>query len=243
MWLISFFLISYCSSVKTLALPEYIKSCYRNDPHLNDCALKSGRDSINLFAAGDPSRGLRPLDPLHIPEIIVHIPDKNGLKILFKDNDFKGLSHLYLSNIDFNLKKKIISAEGLVSLDVKNKYELSGKILLLPISSHGDSSIKLKNTTLNFRMWYEHVTKDDGKIYWSITRHDVKFSVEKAIFRLENLLGDKNIGDQINNVLNQMSQEVVADVGPSLCDDITTEVVKNIDILLNQVPFDELMPE
>lgn len=43
----------------------------------------------------------------------------------------------------FDFNKKIITTEALVNLDVTNRYELSGKLMMVPISSHGDSSIKL----------------------------------------------------------------------------------------------------
>ncbi|XP_022124890.2 circadian clock-controlled protein daywake-like [Pieris rapae] len=235
------FFLAVCS-VTPLGLPNYLKSCSRNDPNLNECALKSGQDSIRLFSMGDPGRDLPSLDPLYIPEMKVYIPDEKGLKIVFKNNYFKGLSKLQLKGLKFDLDKKIIVADALVNLDVKNEYEVSGKILLLAIRSSGDASIRLKNTLLRIQIWYEHVLQD-GKIHWNITKHDVKYEVEKAVFRLENLLNDKNIGDQINKLINEMWREVVADVGPSICESLTASVVKNVAILLKQVPYEELMPE
>lgn len=50
------------------------------------------------------------------------------------------------------------------------------------------------NTDLHVRFWYEHVNGPDGKVHWNITKHDIKYDVEKAFFRLENLLNDKTIG-------------------------------------------------
>ncbi|XP_047509762.1 circadian clock-controlled protein daywake-like [Pieris napi] len=229
-------------SVTPLGLPDYLKSCSRNDPNLNECALKSAQDSIRQFSLGDSGRDLQSLDPLYIPEMKVYIPDEKGLKIVFKNNYFKGLSKLQLKGLKFDLDKKLIVADALVNLDVKNEYEVSGKILLLAIRSSGDASIRLKNTLLHIQIWYEHVLQD-GKIHWNITKHDVKYEVEKAVFRLENLLNDKNIGDQINKLINEMWRDIVADVGPSICKSLTAAVVDNVAILLKQVPYDELMPE
>ncbi|CAG4930267.1 unnamed protein product [Colias eurytheme] len=230
-------------SASPLSLPDYLKSCSRNDPKLNECALKSARESLNLFALGDPSRGLLPLDPLYVAEMKIYVPDKNGLKVVFKNNYFKGLAKLQMEDLKFDLDKKLITADALVTLDVKNEYEVSGKILVLPIRSSGDASIKLKNTLLHIRIWYKHIKADDNKVYWNITKHDTKYEVEKATFRLENLLNDKNIGDQINKLLNEMWREIVADVGPSICESLSASVVNNLAVLLNQVPYDELMPE
>ena len=229
--------------VYCIALPPYIKSCSRNDPNLNDCALKSAKESIHQFSLGDTSRGLPPLDPLYVEEITAYIPNENGLKLVFKDNNFHGLSVMKIDGLKFDLKKKLITADCLVTLDVKNKYELSGKFLMIPIKSDGDSSIKLMNTVLHVRLWYEHVEGPDGKIHWNITRNDIKYDVEKATFRLENLLGDKNIGEQVNKLINELSKEIVAEVGPAICKSLGGAVVKNVGVLLSQVSYDELMPE
>ncbi|XP_049872266.1 circadian clock-controlled protein daywake-like isoform X2 [Pectinophora gossypiella] len=226
-----------------MELPSYIKSCSRNDPDLNECALKSARESLHQFSLGDPARELPALDPLYVEEMTVYVPNENGLKLTFKENYFHGLSVLQLNDLKFDLNKKIITADALVNLDVKNKYDLSGKILVIPIKSNGDSSIKLKNTVLHIRFWYEHVEGSDGKIHWKINKHDIKYEVEKAYFRLENLLGDKNVGDQVNKVLNDFWKEIVADVGPAICKSLSEAVVKNLSVLLEQVSYDELMPE
>ncbi|KAF9420008.1 hypothetical protein HW555_003602, partial [Spodoptera exigua] len=171
---------------------SYISSCSRNDPNLNDCALKSARDSLHQFSQGDSERGLRPLDPLYVAEMTVYIPNKQGFKVTFKDNYFTGLSKLHLENLKFDLEKKMIIADALVTLDVKNTYDLSGRVLLIPVKSNGDSAIHLS--------------------------------------------------DQINRILNEMWREIVADVGPSICQSLSTAVVENLSVLLEQVPYDELLP-
>ncbi|XP_013190708.2 circadian clock-controlled protein daywake-like [Amyelois transitella] len=225
------------------SLPEYIKSCSRNDPNLNGCALNSARESIRRFSLGDPDRNLPPLDPLYVQEMTVFIPRKNGLKLVFSENYFHGLADMDLIDLRFDLKKQIIFADALVNLDVNNKYDLSGRIMVLPVKSNGDASIKLKNTTIHIRFWYELVEAEDGKIHWKIYKHDIKYTVEKAVFRLENLLSEMGVGDQINVMLNELWREIVADVGPSICNSLSEAVVNNLAVLLKQVSYEELMPD
>ncbi|KAJ8723380.1 hypothetical protein PYW08_003292 [Mythimna loreyi] len=238
-----FLLLGLFSYAVAMGLPSFIASCSRNDPNLNECALKSARDSIHQFSLGDTERGLHPLDPLYVEQMTVYIPNKQGFKVVFKDNYFTGLSKMHMESLKFDLENKLITADALVTLNVKNTYELSGKLLLIPLNSNGDSNIHLKNTLLHIRFWYEHVEGPDGKIHWKIYKHDIKYEVEKASFRLENLLNDKNIGDQINKLLNEMWREIVADVGPSICQSLSAAVVENLSVLLGQVPYDELLPE
>lgn len=47
----------------------------------------------------------------------------------------------------FDLQKKQVVAEAIVNLDVKSKYELSGKIMMISVKSNGDASIKLRKLT------------------------------------------------------------------------------------------------
>ncbi|KAL4713174.1 hypothetical protein ACJJTC_018819 [Scirpophaga incertulas] len=243
MWRPVFLMFALISHSLSEELPSYITPCSRNVPNLNECALKAAKESIHKFALGDKSRQLPPLDPLFVEDITIYIPNENGLKLIFKENYFHGLSGMQVESLKFNFEKRIITTEAIINLDVANKYDLSGKLMVVPIRSNGDSSIKLKNTDLNVRMWYEHYTGDDGKLHWNITKHDVKYEVEKAIFKLENLLGDKNIGDQINKLLNELWKEIVADVGPLICQSLTKAVVKSLGTFLEQVSFDEMFPE
>ncbi|XP_047025256.1 circadian clock-controlled protein daywake-like [Helicoverpa zea] len=236
-------LVQLFGCVFSMGLPSYITSCSRNDPKLNECALKSARDSIHQFSLGDPDRGLHPLDPLYVAEMTVYIPNKQGFRVIFKDNYFTGLSKMHMENLKFDLENKMIIADAMVTLNVKNTYDLSGRLLVIPVKSNGDSYIHLKNTLLHIRYWYEHVEGPDGKVYWKIYKHDIKYEVEKASFRLDNLLNDKNIGDQINKLLNEMWREIVADVGPSICQSLGAAVAENLSVLLSQVPYDELLPE
>uniref|UniRef100_A0A2A4K402 Uncharacterized protein n=1 Tax=Heliothis virescens TaxID=7102 RepID=A0A2A4K402_HELVI len=236
-------LVQFFDCVFSMGLPSYIKSCSRNDPNLNECALKSARESIHQFSLGDPERGLHPLDPLYVAEMTVYIPNKQGFRVIFKDNYFTGLSKMHMENLKFDLENKMIIADAMVTLHVKNTYDLNGRFLVIPVKSNGDSFIHLKNTLLHIRYWYEHVEGPDGKIYWKIYKNDIKYEVEKATFGLDNLLNDKNMGDQINRLLNEMWREIVADVGPSICQSLGTAVAENLSVLLGQVPYDELLPE
>ncbi|XP_053604983.1 circadian clock-controlled protein daywake-like [Plodia interpunctella] len=243
MWRFTLLCLFLFDIIHSEKLPEYIKSCSRNDPNLNACALSSAKESIRRFSLGDPDRNLPPLDPLYVQEMTVFIPRKNGLKLVFSDNYFHGLADMDLLDLRFDLKKKIIAADALVNMDVNNNYDLSGRIMILPVKSNGGASIKLKNTTIHIRFWYEHVEAEDGKIHWKIYKHDIKYDVEKAVFRLENLLSEMGVGDQINIMINDLWREIVADVGPSICNSLSEAVVKNLAVLLDQVPYDDLMPD
>ncbi|CAG2063261.1 unnamed protein product, partial [Timema podura] len=41
------FILSIVNLGQSLSLPSYLKGCSRNDPNINECALKSGREGLN----------------------------------------------------------------------------------------------------------------------------------------------------------------------------------------------------
>lgn len=105
-----------------------------------------------------------------------------------------------MNEFSFLAKKKNIQ------IKYKHSYHVSCRTRDLVESLNEWCLIKLinfitfsENTKLHVKFWYDHVNGDDGKVHWKIRKHDIKYEVERAYFRLENLLGDKNIGkfDQV----------------------------------------------
>lgn len=73
--------------------------------------------------------------------------------------------------------------DALVSLDVKNIYELSGKILVVPIKSNGDASINLSKYDLRAMNRYMY-------IFSTIIQSILKFGWYEFIpylYRMKNL--------------------------------------------------------
>lgn len=50
-------------------------------------------------------------------------------------------------------------------------------------------------------------------------------------------------GDKINNLLNELWREIMANLGPYICESLANAVVENLTVFLDQVSFDEMMPE
>lgn len=68
------------------------------------------------------------------------------------------------------------------------------RLTILNYLSYISALFFVGNTLLHMKFWYEHVETDDGIVHWKIIKHDIKYEVEKAMFRLENLLNDKTLG-------------------------------------------------
>ncbi|KAJ0183220.1 hypothetical protein K1T71_001196 [Dendrolimus kikuchii] len=229
-------LLATLNCVISVDMPKYMRACSRTDRHLNACALKSARAAIRQFSLGDPSKGLPPLDPLYVAQMTAFVPNQQGFKIVFKGNNFTGLSEMFLEDLSFLLDCVV---DYISLLIIINSNLL---IIILEIGINDTLFIYGRFLYITiYSLWIK--IGDDGQIYWKIYDQDVTYEVEKATFRLENLLYDKSLGEQINRLINKMSQEIVNDVGPYICKSLSTAVADNIGIFLAQVPYDILMPQ
>nr|CAD7449993.1 unnamed protein product [Timema bartmani] len=65
------FILSIVNLGQSLSLPYYLKGCSRNDPNINECALKSGREGLNNVLNGDKKYRIPNYKPLRITQIVV----------------------------------------------------------------------------------------------------------------------------------------------------------------------------
>lgn len=91
---------------------------------------------------------LLPVDPLHIPNIVIKqgADSPVNIELAFKDVNLIGLSKLQFTK--FGGFQKDPAGEYLISLkgpalDLIGPYKISGRVLVLPIQGVGDSNIRL----------------------------------------------------------------------------------------------------
>lgn len=82
-------------------------------------------------------------------------------------------------------------------------YEMSGRILVLPIVGKGKSNVTMYNLTTKHEIYGEPVEKD-GEMYMKIKKYHVKFYPKKMTMNFENLFnGDRQLGSTMNRFLNE----------------------------------------
>ncbi|XP_046990162.1 protein takeout-like isoform X2 [Schistocerca americana] len=126
-------------------LPQYLKACSEKDPNVNECALKNGRAAIPYLVKGDPSIRLLPMDPQQITEMVV---DDKGLKFIMRDIVVLGQANVQLQDVRVLLKEKRLEIDLFFPmLDMSFKYNVSGKVLVLPLDGSGTGTMKLGENT------------------------------------------------------------------------------------------------
>lgn len=233
-------------SQAALPLPPYITPCARSDPNFNACALKSGKKAFASVIKGDRKYNVPPLDPLKIKEIkVADGGDRQvGLTLIIKDADLFGFGNSDLRKTDFDFKKQKVSQEMFVPrTELISKYEVKGRVLLLPIIGNGDLNL----TLVNYKMTYDFdftVEPRNGNNFMVLKNTRATVTPERAYLRLTNLFnGDKTLGDQMNIFLDENWKEVFTELSPAIFtafDELITSIMNGI---ATSVPYEVFFPE
>ncbi|XP_047108046.1 protein takeout-like [Schistocerca piceifrons] len=238
--------ITVVAPASALQLPEYIKACSRNDPDLNACAYKNALEAIPNLIKGDRQYNVPPLNPLKVTEIKVSGGEGSvGLDITFSDVSFHGFTEAVVKETNFDLANNKAEIKASVPVgQLLGKYEVDGKVLLLPIKGSGEANITLTDLDVDITVQWELETKDDGKEYIKPVDSDIKYEMSRAYMYLDNLFdGDKLLGDNTNQFLNENWQEVVKEIGPALAEALSQVVTLVLSGIAGLVPYDEVFPE
>ncbi|KAE8747381.1 hypothetical protein FOCC_FOCC005848 [Frankliniella occidentalis] len=243
---VTFALIAVMSFADALKLPPYIKACKRNDPKLNECGLKNGKEAVARFVNGDRKYKIPNLNPLTLYNFGVDSGSSSvGIKLTFKEAQIHGLGDVDIRSTKFDLEKKHIEFDLFWDVfHILGDYEISGRVLVLPITGKGPANVTVTNLVVTFGFDYELVPKKKGgKDHVSLTESKVKFEVGRAYFDLKNLFnGDRLLADNMNQFLNENWKEVTKELGPSLADSIGQVISQIIQQIVDAVPYDNIFP-
>ncbi|KAJ3651981.1 hypothetical protein Zmor_017984 [Zophobas morio] len=121
-------------------------------------------------------------------------------------------------------------------------YEISGRILLLPIFGKGPGSITLHDLNETFTFHFEEYEKKN-KTHFKVVSTKITMEPGRITFNLENLFnGDtsKVLGDNVLRVMNENWKEVFEDVKASYEDAFGQVFAALFNNLLAKVPVEQI---
>ncbi|KAJ6633231.1 Protein takeout [Pseudolycoriella hygida] len=191
--------------------PVTIERCRNED---KECLKKTWNKYVRLTKPN----GIPELDVPNINEYFVKkstlSPGGGPVDIVLKMKNIvlTGLDNVYYDDIiGFPKDPKEMTQFELIGrcpeLGLKGKYNVTGKILLLPVSGDGDGEVNLYNIKFNITA-LTSTEMVDGKEYLVITKVICNYESQRNKYRFENLLHNKELSDSINLVVNQ-NQEVI----------------------------------
>ncbi|XP_068900206.1 protein takeout-like [Tenebrio molitor] len=230
------------ASIHAAKLPPSFKKCNRKDPNLNQCILQASEDGLRQLTKPFPSIGLPSFDPLEVTELTIGAGSDAvvNLEQKFKDCKLYGIDKTTFSQFEADFPNKNFKLAGVIpEIKMLCQYELSGKVLLLPVVGQGPSTIILKSVKVALDAPFEEIPKD-GKTYFKFSVTNFSLDPEVISFDFENLFnGDKTLGDNINKVLNDNSKEVFADVKDGYAKGIGLILEKILNSMFTKVSIEE----
>uniref|UniRef100_A0A8D8YMH6 Protein takeout n=1 Tax=Cacopsylla melanoneura TaxID=428564 RepID=A0A8D8YMH6_9HEMI len=237
--------IQRISWTNCLKLPSYTKPCSRHDPKLNECVVRHGQAAIPLFINGDPKYRVPKMDPLYIKQLTVNQGSRQiGLALTLKNFNIYGLKNIKFKKARTELEKRHIEWDfEIPSVLILGQYDISGKVLILPITGTGDANVTITNLKITYKYDWVYVTRK-GKQYMNITSSKLLFENGRTYFDLKNLFnGDKMLGGQMNYFLNDNWADITKELGPAVGDAIGEVFRQLLTSIAELVPWEYIYPE
>ncbi|PSN50411.1 hypothetical protein C0J52_08566, partial [Blattella germanica] len=160
---------------------SYIQPCALNEPNFYECSLEHAKAAIPTFAKGLKKYGIPSFIPLEIPEIkIENGPSQAGINLHLKNVKVFDVEH---SQNVFEITAPLLT--------VIADYEISGRLLLLPITGHGTINV----TGINYKLRLDadsNIEERDGVRFGVFFNPRLTGKPSKEFFTLTNLFnGDK----------------------------------------------------
>ncbi|EEZ97638.2 protein takeout [Tribolium castaneum] len=211
----SLILLIIFAVARSAKFPPNFKICNRKNPNLDECLKEAGFIGVRQATKDYPEIHLPNLNPLEVNEMKISAGSQGVVNVNqnFKNCKLYGVNTTSADTLQFDFEKNVAHVSGRIDeLKVFCTYELNGKILLLPISGSGPSTVIIKKLKVKADYNFEQVKKK-GKTYMHFTTFTVALEPGSVFFNFENLFnGDKKLGDNINKVLNENSKQVFDDV-------------------------------
>uniref|UniRef100_A0AAU6SHL0 Protein takeout-like protein n=1 Tax=Maconellicoccus hirsutus TaxID=177089 RepID=A0AAU6SHL0_MACHI len=235
-----------CTPLCALKLPSYTLACSRNDPNLNDCVVKHGQLAIPYFINGDPKYKVPRLDPLFITELTVQQGIRQiGIELTLKNSSIYGLKNAIFKKARTNITGQHIEWDfEIPKIYIIGHYEVSGRILILPITGNGKANVTITDLKITYKYDWDYITKKNGRKYMNITTSSLEYENGRTYFQLENLFnGDKLLGENMLTFLNENWKEVTTEIGPAIGEAISEVFRLILTSIADLVPWEYIYPD
>ncbi|KAI8440346.1 hypothetical protein MSG28_001683 [Choristoneura fumiferana] len=218
-------------------LPSYIKPCTLGDGFAN-CVKEQMITSLPYFTKGIPELNVPSLDPVNLDDIVI---DGNGLKLSLKEAKLHGIADVDVQDLKVDIDEEKFSLTFIANMSVTGQYAIDGRILILPVQGHGDSTIKCDNIKVEIKSKLTHVNDAKGE-HFKLVTPNYNYQIEKTTFAFKNLFnGNKQLADATHEFANQNWQQLMDDLAPPVIKQIVRTCVKAINKFFNKVTIDQIV--
>nr|CAD7579472.1 unnamed protein product [Timema californicum] len=134
-----------CSSLSNDIGAKWLLTCRREDPEISECIRRLFEHMFPALAVGIPEIGVKRFEPLYIKKLA--LTKGHGAVVIsgsFTDILAHGPSNATTKYALFDLKNRIFELGiDIPEILVESEYDLSGKILILPLVGSGEARLRL----------------------------------------------------------------------------------------------------
>ncbi|KAJ0183224.1 hypothetical protein K1T71_001200 [Dendrolimus kikuchii] len=219
-----------------ITAPQPSQKCSLSD---SACIKAAAQPMVSVLAAGIPELGTEVLDVMHVDRIKV---DLAGLKLNIRDADIKGLKHTVIDEISVDMAKKQIHMIIHANMNLKAKYKAAGRLLILPISGEGDTTIKLKNLEIRMNVPFELTKNANGKDVIDLKSYKYTYDVkDNAHFHLTNLFnGNKELSDTLHTFMNENWKALTQEFAVPVLEQPLNKIFSTMKTYLKSQPLEDI---
>ncbi|CAG5056008.1 unnamed protein product [Parnassius apollo] len=238
--LVLFVTLLYNTNAENGQLPSYMKKCELKDG-FDECVKTQIEKSLPLFTKGIPELGVPSTDPVILDDIAIN---GNGLNLSFTNAAMHGLSKCRLTQlkVDIGNEEEVFDLAFKGDLSLTAKYNIDGRILILPIVGDGDALVTAQNIEVNIQSKLAHVKDNKGQNHLKLVTPNYKYDIQRTIFDLKNLFnGNKELAKTTLTFANENWRQLMDDLSPPIIKQIVRTVVKAINKFFSKVPISNMI--
>lgn len=243
------FVSSLLSATQARKLPSFIPSCKRDDPNINECALKIVDAARPHLAKGIAKLKVPAMEPLVIHELQVNRNNENlQLKLKMSNLTVYGPSQFVINKININLAKLTMDlAITLPYLDINTNYDVDGRVLIVPLKGKGIFKGNITNSKVEMRGSAKVIDDVKSKKYPYLQISDAKIKVKVGdtsritVTATDNNPNAKQLIETATTFYHQNRKQVLELITP-IIEETGLEVAMQIaNQIAKSVPYNEIL--
>ncbi|XP_054272297.1 uncharacterized protein LOC128992639 [Macrosteles quadrilineatus] len=213
--------------------------CSRTSPRLNECVKEGLENVLKYFKSGSLMLGVPPLDPMEVPFLQIKHDEHNlTLDINMKHVVITGFTDIEIAKVTTILDdiNKLEVTGKTPFLHITGEYNSEGLIVNFPLHSAGAFSVNMTDVTSSWVVYLREMSRDGVK-HLEIDGFDIDMMPITISFRpAEQLDGDNHLGEAMNVILNENSNEIYSIIKKKLASVFSGVLTDFANQALSQIP-------
>ncbi|KAL5245198.1 hypothetical protein ACI65C_012608 [Semiaphis heraclei] len=198
------------------------------------------------ISKGIPEMHILPLDPLTVPSVTLKQDSSGSVNFvaLFTDLMGYGVKNFQINRINISFKNQSLEVDiNLPLFRIESRYEINGKILVLPIKGNGKFVGNFTNTEAKIKFDLKIVKKKNQKNFLDIQQNKINLKIGAVKLHFSNLFnGNKQLGDQTNRFINNNWKDLMVEIRPLLEDTVSSIILGFIKPVFETLSVDDVFP-